>query len=159
MGLKKEMSEEIPALNLEVWHLIAIFVALSIVIVLSLLWCYTFSKKKSKNIKDRRLPITQKPTVVSAEIKDIRVDQNSANTLTGQDANPNSHTLWDKFSDKDKDSDKLLTRPSVDKSKFGDNSSQSGSFNHLDKEEMGLDSGEKEISFSNPMSGSSPLST
>ncbi|CAH1454522.1 unnamed protein product [Lactuca virosa] len=158
MGLKKEMTEEIPALNLEVWHLIAIFVALSIVIVLSLLWCYTFSKKKSKNIKDRRLPITQKPTVVSAEIKDIRVDQNSANTLTGQDANPNSHTLWDKFSDKDKDSDKLLTRPSVDKSKFGDNSSQSGSFNHLDKEEMGLDSGEKGRSSSHPMSGSSPLS-
>ncbi|MFS7938311.1 putative protein kinase RLK-Pelle-RLCK-V family [Helianthus anomalus] len=150
MGLKKDMTEEIPALNLEVWHLIAIFVALSIVVVLSLLWCYTVTKNKSKR-KNDRLP-TQRPTVVSAEIKDIRVDQNSANVFVGQDANP--HTLWDKFSDKDKDkdSDKLLTRPSVDKSKHGDNSSQSGSFNHLEKEDLGPDSG------SHPMTGTSPLS-
>ncbi|KAI7756982.1 hypothetical protein M8C21_025205 [Ambrosia artemisiifolia] len=148
MGLKKEMTEEIPALNLEVWHLIAIFVALSIVVVLSLLWCYTVTKNKSKR-KNDRLP-TQRPTVVSAEIKDIRVDQNSANVFVGQDAN--AHTLWDKFSDKDKDSDKLLTRPSVDKSKYGDNSSQSGSFNHLEKEDLGPDSG------SHPMTGTSPLS-
>lgn len=156
MGLKKEMTEEIPALNLEVWHLIAIFVALSIVVVLSLLWCYAFTKKKSKNTNNR-LPVTQKPTVVSAEIKDIRVDQNSANTYVGHNAG--SHTLWDKFSDKDKDSDKLLTRPSVDKSKYGDNSSQSESFNHLDKEETGPDSGENiHRSTSHPMNVASPLS-
>ncbi|KVH96414.1 EF-Hand 1, calcium-binding site-containing protein [Cynara cardunculus var. scolymus] len=160
MGLKKEMTEDIPALNLQVWHLIAIFVAVSIVVVLLLLWCYTFSRKKSKRVNGR-LPVSQKPTVVSAEIKDIRVDQNSANTFIGQDAN--SHTLWDKFSDKDKDSDKLLTRPSVDKNKLGDNSSQSGSFNHLDKEDVGPDSGEKGTSdiyrsSSHPMTGTSPLS-
>lgn len=149
MGLKKEMTEEIPSLNLEVWHLIAIFVALSIVVVLCLLWCYTVTKNKSRR-KNDRLPVTQRPTVVSAEIKDIRVDQNSANVFVGQDSN--HHTLWDKFSDKDKDSDKLLTRPSVDKSKYGDNSSQSGSFNHLEKEDTGPDSG------SHPMTGSSPLS-
>ncbi|KAK1407783.1 hypothetical protein QVD17_39410 [Tagetes erecta] len=149
MGLKKEMTEEVPALNLEVWHIIAIFVALSIVVALSLLWCYTVTKNKSKR-KNDRLPVTQRPTVVSAEIKDIRVDQNSANTFVGPDAT--SHTLWDKFSDKDKDSDKLLTRPSVDKSKYGDNSSQSGSFNHLEKEDVGPDSG------SHPLTGTSPLS-
>lgn len=151
-SLNKQLTKNTPILKLQVWALVAICVGLSIVIILLVLSFY-LSRKKSKRLS-ANLPVTQKPTV-SSEFKEIRVDQNSANNFVGQVRD--SHTLRDKFNYKD--SDKLLVHSSIDKSKYADYSSQSGSFNHLEKD----DSGEKgtsniERASSHPITAPSPLS-
>nr|XP_043609980.1 probable receptor-like protein kinase At5g18500 [Erigeron canadensis] len=110
--------------------------------------CYGFWKKKSKK-ENKRITLSQKVSVLSTEIKDIRVDHNSANTLKGQD--DKSNTLWDKFSEKDKDSYKISERTSVEKNNFVDNSSRLESFNQEEMDNLYRSS-------SHPMSGTSPLS-
>ncbi|CAK9165590.1 unnamed protein product, partial [Ilex paraguariensis] len=109
--------------------------------------------EKSRRASDI-LPVSQIPTV-SKDIKEIRVDQNLANNFVGYD---------DKSSYKD--SDTLLVHSSIEKAKNLDSSSQSGSFNYLEKDGVGLESGEKGSNgtinmyqpSSHPISVSSPLS-
>nr|GEW76234.1 probable receptor-like protein kinase At5g18500 [Tanacetum cinerariifolium] len=110
-------------------------------------------RKKSKK-DNHRLAYSQNPTTVttSTEIKDIRVDKNSAKTCVSRD--DSSRTLWNKFRDKDKESYKISTRTSMEKNTHSNNSSRSGSFNHFDQQETD----NLYRSSSHPMSASSPLS-
>ncbi|XP_057476504.1 probable receptor-like protein kinase At5g18500 [Actinidia eriantha] len=135
--LKSQLSEKTHIFHLKVWVLIGIFVGISFVIILLVLSICLASRKKARRANDR-LPVTQIPTV-SMEIREIKIDQNSANHFFPPDGD--FLTLHDKFSDKD--SDKLLIHSSVEKTKEADNSSQSGSFNHLEKDGDGSQSGEK----------------
>lgn len=97
------------------------------------------------------LPLTHVP-YVSEEIKEIRVDQASAN-------NGGLSTLNEKFSDKG--SEKGLFN--IDN---GQDSGQSGSFNHVDKDVKGSQPGEEGATgavstyrpSSNPLTAPSPLS-
>lgn len=117
-----------------------------------MLSCYGFARKKSKK-DNHRLAYSQNPTVTtSTEIKDIRVDKNSAKTCVSRD--DSSRTLWNKFRDKDKESFKIQTRTSMEKNILSNNSSRSGSMNHFDQQEMD----NLYRSASHPMSASSPLS-
>jgi hypothetical protein len=93
----------------------------------------------------------------SEEIKEISVDQVSSNN---HPQNCSFMSLSDKFSDGD--SRKVLIQ-----TKNGDNSSQSGSFNRLEKDLNGSQSGEDSGGFrsisayrssSHPISASSPCS-
>ncbi|XP_058210823.1 probable receptor-like protein kinase At5g18500 [Rhododendron vialii] len=144
------LSKTTPIFHLKVWVLIGILVGMSIVIILLVLSiCLTF-RKKSRRVNDT-LPVSQIPTV-SKEIKEIRVDRNSA-------PNGDFLTLQDKFNDNV--SDEHLKRPSLDKTKNAVNSGQSDSFNHLEKVDDGSQSGEKGSIFESaehPISATSPLS-
>ncbi|GFZ13837.1 protein kinase superfamily protein [Actinidia rufa] len=135
--LKSQLSEKTHIFHLKVWVLLGIFVGISFVSILLVLSICLASRKKARRANDR-LPVTQIPTV-SMEIREIKIDQNSANHFFPPDGD--FLTLHDKFSDKD--SDKLLIHSSVEKMKEADNSSQSGSFNHLEKDGDGSQSGEK----------------
>ncbi|KAE9455066.1 hypothetical protein C3L33_13062, partial [Rhododendron williamsianum] len=144
------LSKTTPIFHLKVWVLIGILVGMSIVVILLVLSICLTSRKKSRRVNDT-LPVSQIPTV-SKEIKEIRVDRNSA-------PNGDFLTLQDKFNDDV--SDEHLTRPSLDKTKNADNSGQSDSFNHLEKVDDGSQSGEKGSIFESaehPVSAASPLS-
>ncbi|XP_052208399.1 probable receptor-like protein kinase At5g18500 [Diospyros lotus] len=135
-ALKQELLKKTQIFHLKVWVVIGIFVGLFIVVILLVLsFCLT-SRKKARRANGE-LPVSQIPTVS----KEIRVDQNSANHFVPHDGD--FFSLHEKFSDKD--SDKLLKRSSVDKTKNADNSSQSGSFNHLEKDGDGAEVGEKGV--------------
>ncbi|XP_059632031.1 probable receptor-like protein kinase At5g18500 [Cornus florida] len=125
LHLKTELSKKTLVFNLKVWELIGIFVGVFTVILLVLSFCLA-SRKKSRRTNDK-LPISRIPTL-SKEIKEIRVDQNSANNFVPHGSD--FLFLLEKFSDKDK----LLMKANVD-------SSSPGSDNHL--EEDSDDSGEK----------------
>ncbi|KAL7220918.1 hypothetical protein ACSBR2_013743 [Camellia fascicularis] len=135
--LKNELSKKTQIFHLKVWVLIGISVGIFIVIILLVLsFCLT-SRKKARRANDK-LPVSQIPNV-SKEIKEIKIDQNSANHFAPRVGD--FLALHDNFSDND--SDKFLLRSSVDKTNNADNSSQSGSFNHLEKDGYGSQSGEK----------------
>ncbi|KAI3459167.1 hypothetical protein Pfo_015830 [Paulownia fortunei] len=140
---------------LKVWVLVTIFLGIFIVLILVLLWCYIALKKSRK--KDT-LPIRQIPNV-SREIKEIRIDQNSANHV---DHDMDFFNVQEKYSEKD--SDKLLVHFKNEKEKNADGSSHSGSFNYLEKDDSALESGEKKGSWalnqhsSHPITVTSPLS-
>ncbi|KAJ4829148.1 hypothetical protein Tsubulata_038348 [Turnera subulata] len=158
--LNTEMSKKTAILGLKVWEVIGICVALFIVIILSVLsFCLT-SRKKSRRDRNK-IPTSQIPTV-SKEIKEVRVEQVSTNEFAPRDGI--LLTIHDKSSDKD--SDKVLVHLGMGKAKNGDNSSQSGSFHHLEKD-GGSQSGEEgssgtvtiyKASSSYPITAPSPLS-
>ncbi|KAF2324054.1 hypothetical protein GH714_006395 [Hevea brasiliensis] len=126
--LNTELSQKTDIFGLKVWELIGISVALFIIIILSLLsFCLT-SRKKSRR-DGNKLPLSQIPTV-SKEIKEVRVEQVSANEFVPHDGI--LLTIHDKTSDKE--SDKVMVHLGMGKTKNGDNSSQSGSFHHLEKD-------------------------
>ncbi|KAL2459776.1 Protein kinase superfamily protein [Forsythia ovata] len=149
------LSKKTHIFHLKVWVLIAIFLGIFSVLVLLLL-PFCVNRKKSKRGSDT-LPISQIPNV-SKEIKEIRVDQHSANRNVGNGRD--LFTVQDKI---EKDSDKLLAHFSDEKAKNGDSSSQSGSFNYLEKDDAAFESGEKKGSlavyrpFSHPITVTSPL--
>ncbi|KAK6146269.1 hypothetical protein DH2020_020138 [Rehmannia glutinosa] len=130
--------------HLKVWVLVTIFLGIFIALVVLMLWCYIALKKSRK--KDKLL-VGQIPKNVSIEIKEIKIDQNSANHL---DHYMDFFNVHEKYSEKD--SDKLLVHFKNDKEKNIDGSSQSGSFNYLE----GDNSGEKKGS-SHPITAESPL--
>lgn len=118
--------------GLKVWVLTAIIVGLFIVIILVVIsFCLT-SRKKSRRANGM-LPLSQIPTV-SEEIKEIKVDQVSANHYVPDKGN--FICLSDRLSDRELD--KVMIH-----AKTGDNSSQSGSFNHAEQEGLGSQSGEE----------------
>ncbi|KAJ4721743.1 Kinase family protein [Melia azedarach] len=156
--LNAELSKK-AIFGLKVWEVIGISVALFIIIILSILsFCLT-SRKKSRRARNN-LPLSQIPTV-SKEIKEVRVEQVSTNEFVPRDGI--LLTIHDKSSDKD--SDKVMVHLGMGKVKNGDNSSQSGSFHHLDKDGgsiSGDDSGTVTVykpssSSSYPITAPSPL--
>lgn len=150
-GLNNVLSNTTPIFHLKVWVLIGILVGMFIVIILLVLSFRLTSRKKSGRV-NVTLPVSQIPTV-SKEIKEVRVDRNSANNYFPP--NGDFLTLHDKFNDNGSE-----THPSVDKTKNADNSSQSDSYNHLEKADDGSQSGEKGSieSAEHPISAASPLS-
>ncbi|PSR85249.1 Receptor-like protein kinase [Actinidia chinensis var. chinensis] len=155
--LKNELSKKTPIFHLKVWVLMGIFIGMFIVIILLVLsFCLT-SQKKARRAIDK-LPVNQIPTITK-EIKEIRVDRNSAYNYGDFLA------LHDNFSDKD--SEKHPMNLSVEMTKNAETSSQFGSLNHLEKDNDGSQSGEKTSvigpldvfrPLSHPITSPSPLS-
>ncbi|KAJ6980781.1 hypothetical protein NC653_024209 [Populus alba x Populus x berolinensis] len=85
--------------------------------------------ERNREEKNNMPPVSYMPKV-SEEIKEIGVDQNSAH-------NDGFPSLHDKFGDKE-EADKALIQL-----ENGDDSSQSGSFNHVEKVGVGSQSGEE----------------
>lgn len=160
--LNTQLSKSAGLFGLKVWEVIGIIVGLLIVIILFLLTFYLTSRKKSRRAQ-QKLPLSQIPTI-SKEIKEVRVEQVSADEFVPRDGI--LLTIHDKSSDKD--SDKVLVHLGMPKAnKNGDNSSQSGSFHHVDKDYCGSQSGEEgssgtfagyKPSSSHPITAPSPLS-
>ncbi|KAF3456453.1 hypothetical protein FNV43_RR01103 [Rhamnella rubrinervis] len=153
--LNQGLSKKTFVFGLKVWVLTGIFVGVFIVIILLVLSICLTSRKRSKKANDM-LPLSQIPNV-SKEIREIKIDQVSANNYV--DHNGNFLTLNDKFSDRE--SEKVLIN-----SKTRDSSSQSGSFNKTEKDGVGSQSGEVGIGgtvsiqrpSSRPITAPSPLS-
>ncbi|XP_041017639.1 LOW QUALITY PROTEIN: probable receptor-like protein kinase At2g42960 [Juglans microcarpa x Juglans regia] len=157
--LNAELSKKTAIFGLKVWEVIGIVVGLFIVIILSLLSLCLTSRKKSRT-RDK-IPLSQIPAV-SKEIKEVRVEQVSTDEFVPRDGI--LLTIHDKSSDKE--SDKVLVHLGMGM-KNGDNSSQSGSFNHFEKDGCGSQSGEEgssgkvavyKPSSSYPITAPSPLS-
>lgn len=143
-SLKDELSKKTGVFGLKVWQLIGIFVGIFIVVILLLLTFYLTLRRKSRRAPDN-LPVSQIPTV-SKEIKEVRVEQVSTNDFSPRDGI--LLTIHDKTSDKE--SDKVLVHLGMGK-KNGDNSSQSGSFHHVEKDCCGSQSGEEGSSCKNAL--------
>lgn len=160
--LNSVLSKQTFVFGLKVWVLMGVFVGVFIVVILVVLTLCSTTRKKSRNIRSTNdsLPVSRIPAI-SKEIKEISVDHASANNFVGHDG---VLTLHDKFSDKE--SDKLLARSSIDKTKHGDDSSHSSSFNHAEKDGIGSqpgeDSGHRAATIyrpsSHPITAPSPLS-
>lgn len=159
-SLNAELSKKTAIFDLKVWEVIGIAVGLFIVIILSVLSLCLTSRKKSRRTRDN-IPLSQIPTV-SKEIKEVRVEQISSDDFVPRDGI--LLTIHDKSSDKE--SDKVLVHLGMGKVKNGDNSSQSGSFNHLEKDgesQSGEDGSSGKVtvykpSSSHPITAPSPLS-
>ncbi|KZV47393.1 putative receptor-like protein kinase [Dorcoceras hygrometricum] len=148
-------------LGLKVWEVIGIIVGFLIVVILSVLTFYLTSRKKSRKGQDK-LPLSQIPTV-SKEIKEVRVEQVSADGFVPHDGI--LLTINDKSSAKE--SDKVLVHLGMAKVKNADNSPRTGSFHNVDKDYCGSQSGDEgssgtftvyKPSSSHPATAPSPLS-
>ncbi|XLU42969.1 hypothetical protein S245_003039, partial [Arachis hypogaea] len=148
--LSSGLSKKTFVFGLKAWELMGILVGLFIVIILVVLSICLTSRKKSRRVNGM-IPLSRMLSV-SDEIKEIRVDQASANNQPQSGA---FMSLYDKFSDRD--SEKVLIQ-----TKNGDNSSHSGSFIHAEKDTGGSQSGEESgaksvsayrISSASPLSG------
>lgn len=137
-----DLSKKTHIFHLKVWVLVTIFVGIFVLVALLLLWLCT---GRSKTRKNAALPLSRMIPNESREIKEIRVDQNSANHAAAHYMG--YFNVEEKYSEKD--SDKLLLHIKND-----DGSRQSGSFNYLGKD----DSGEKSVSVSSPLAGLPELS-
>ncbi|QCD80135.1 serine/threonine-protein kinase PBS1 [Vigna unguiculata] len=152
--LSSGLSKETSVFGLKAWELMGILVGLFIIIILVVVSICLTSRKKSRRVNGM-LPLSHMLSV-SDEIKEIRVDQVSSNNHPQNGA---FMSLYDRFSDRD--SEKVLIQP-----KNGENSSQSGSFVHLKKDDGGSQSGEESgaksvstyRSSSHPITAPSPLS-
>ncbi|XP_050375229.1 probable receptor-like protein kinase At5g18500 [Argentina anserina] len=144
--LNAELAKKTFVFGLKVWVLTGILVGVFIVMILLVLSICLTSRKKSRKSNDM-LPLKQIP-----EIKEIRVDQASANKHIPR---ASFLTISEKFSDRE--SEKVLIH------KNGDCSSRSGSFNTMDKEIVGSQSGDEggagytQKPSSNPITAPSPL--
>jgi hypothetical protein len=154
--LNSGLSKKTNVFGLKAWVLMGIVVGLFIIIILVVLSICLALRKKSRRGKGGMLPLGHILSI-SEEIKEISVDQVSSNN---HPQNCSFMSLSDKFSDGD--SRKVLIQ-----TKNGDNSSQSGSFNRLEKDLNGSQSGEDSGGFrsisayrssSHPISASSPCS-
>ncbi|XP_068658699.1 probable receptor-like protein kinase At5g18500 [Aristolochia californica] len=158
-SLNTELSKKTAIFGLRVWVLICIGVGIFVVIILSVLWICLISRRKSRRGLEK-LPIACIPPV-SKEIKEVRVDQISSNHFVPHDGI--LLTIREKSSDRE--SDKVLVHLGMGGNKNGENSSQSGSFHHVDKD-GGSQSGDEgssgtftvyRPSASHPMIAPSPL--
>ncbi|KAG6758750.1 hypothetical protein POTOM_035208 [Populus tomentosa] len=146
--LKNSLTKEY--VGMELWVIIVVCLGLVCVFVLVVSLWLSFRKKSRR--ENNMPPVSYMPKV-SEEIKEIGVDQNSAH-------NDGFPSLHDKFGDKE-EADKALIQL-----ENGDDSSQSGSFNHVEKVGVGSQSGEeggtKVASVlrpcSHPLTAPSPLS-
>ncbi|KAI4301666.1 hypothetical protein L6164_034919 [Bauhinia variegata] len=131
--LNAELSKK-TSIGIKVWEIIGIAVGLFIIIILTVLSLCLTSRKKSRKAKDR-MPVSQIPTV-SKEIKEVRVEQVSANGFMPREGI--LLTIHDKSSDKE--SDKVMVHLDVGKMKNGDNSNHSDSFHHFERDGGGSQS-------------------
>ncbi|KAI5572276.1 hypothetical protein POPTR_010G001600v4 [Populus trichocarpa] len=146
--LKNSLTKEY--VGMELWVIIVVCLGLVCVFVLVVSLWLSFRKKSRR--ENNMPPVSYMPKV-SEEIKEIGVDQNSAN-------NDGFPSLHDKFGDKE-EADKVLIQL-----ENGDDSSQSGSFNHVEKVGVGSQSGEEggtkvasvHRPSSHPLTAPSPLS-
>lgn len=151
--LNAELAKKTFVFGLKVWVLTGILVGVFIVMILLVLSICLTSRKRSRKSNDM-LPVNQIPNV-SREIKEIRVDQASANNYMSRNS---FLTLNDKYSDRE--SEKVLIHTN------GDCSSRSGSFNNAEKENVGSPSGDEggpgaahtHKPSSHPITAPSPLS-
>ncbi|KAL0384721.1 UNVERIFIED_CONTAM: putative receptor-like protein kinase [Sesamum radiatum] len=151
--LNAELSKNVGFFGLKVWEVIGIIVGILIVFILFVLAFYLTTQKKLRRAQEK-LPLSQIPTV-SKEIKEVRVEQVSTNEFVPRDGI--LLTIHDKSSDKE--SDKVMVHLGMPKVNNADNSSQSGSFHHIDKDYYGSQSGEEGSSgtFANKTSSSHPI--
>lgn len=142
--------------GLKVWVLMGVMVGLFIIVILVVLSICLTLRKKSRRGSGSMLPLGHILSI-SEDIKEISVDQVSSNS---HPRNGGFMNLNDKLSDGD--SGKVLIQ-----TKNGDNSSQSGSFNCIEKDLNGSQSGEDSGGFrsvsvyrssSHPISAPSPCS-
>nr|TKS06544.1 hypothetical protein D5086_0000121820 [Populus alba] len=146
--LKNSLTKEY--VGMELWVIIVVCLGLVCVFVLVVSLWLSFRKKSRR--ENNMPPVSYMPKV-SEEIKEIGVDQNSAH-------NDGFPSLHDKFGDKE-EADKALIQL-----ENGDDSSQSGSFNHVEKVGVGSQSGEEggtkvasvHRPSSHPLTAPSPLS-
>ncbi|KAJ1437062.1 Serine-threonine/tyrosine-protein kinase, catalytic domain [Sesbania bispinosa] len=152
--LNSGLSKKTFVFGLKIWVLMGIIVGLFIIVILVVLSICLTLRKKSRRVNGK-LPLSNILSV-SEEIKEIRVDQVSSNNHSQNGA---FMSLNDRFGDSE--SEKVLMQ-----TKNRDNSSQSGSFNHLEKDANGSQSGEESgpkstyahRSSSHPITAPSPLS-
>lgn len=155
--LNAELSKKTGIFSLKVWEVIGIVVGLFIIIILTVLSLCLTSRKKSRRARNK-IPVSQIPTV-SKEIKEVRVEHVAASEFVPGEGI--LLTIHDKSSDKE--SDKVLVHLGMGKTKNGDNSSQSGSFNRLEKDgESGEEGSSGTVSVykpssSHPITAPSPL--
>ncbi|CAL5399262.1 unnamed protein product [Camellia sinensis] len=123
--LNAELSKQTIIFGLKVWELIGTIVGLFIILILCALTFHLTSRKKSRKAVDK-IPLSHIPTV-SKEIKEVQVEQVSKNEFVPR--NGILLTIHDKSSDKG--SEKVMVHQGMGKTKNGDNSSQSGSFNNF----------------------------
>ncbi|XP_074307369.1 putative receptor-like protein kinase At5g18500 [Silene latifolia] len=107
--------------GVRVWELIGIVFGALIVIILSILLYLCLSGRKKSKKTNNRLPVSQIPSV-SKEIREIRMDQ----------IVQNKDELVTKYHEKD--TNRLLVHPKVEKIKNEGDGSQSGSCTHIDKD-------------------------
>ncbi|XP_019417818.1 PREDICTED: probable receptor-like protein kinase At5g18500 isoform X1 [Lupinus angustifolius] len=150
--LNSGLSKKTFVFGLKVWVLMGIIVGLFITTILVVLTICLTLRKKSRTANGK-LPLSH-PLSVSEEIKEIRVDQISANNLPQKGA---FMSLSEKYIDRESEQVSIHTNN-------GDNTSQSGSFNHLENDVNGSQSGEessvKNISYrssSHSITAPSPL--
>ncbi|KAB5537308.1 hypothetical protein DKX38_014841 [Salix brachista] len=122
--LKNSLTKEY--VGMELWVIIVVCLGLVCVFVLVVSLWLSFRKKSKR--ANSMLPVSYIPKV-SEEIKEIGVDQNSAN-------NDDFLSLQDKFYDKE--AEKVFIQL-----ENGDDSSQSASSNHVEKAGVGSQSGEE----------------
>ncbi|MQM03749.1 hypothetical protein Taro_036537 [Colocasia esculenta] len=129
-SLNSHLSEKTILFGLKLWVVIGLGVGLFIVVILSVLAITVTirSRRKSRRASDN-LPITQIPTV-SKEIKEVRVEQVSANDFVARDGI--LLTIHDKSNERQ--SDKVMVHLGLGKTRHADSNSQSGSFHHMDKD-------------------------
>ncbi|KAG5235977.1 receptor protein [Salix suchowensis] len=122
--LKNSLTKEY--VGMELWVIIVVCLGLVCVFILVVSLWLSFRKKSKR--ANTMLPVSYIPKV-SEEIKEIGVDQNSAN-------NDDFLSLQDKFYDKE--AEKVFIQL-----ENGDDSSQSASSNHVEKVGVGSQSGEE----------------
>ncbi|XP_077218467.1 putative receptor-like protein kinase At5g18500 [Tasmannia lanceolata] len=158
-SLNDQLSQKTGVFGLKVWVLLGIGVGVFIVSILCVLSICLTARRKSKRASEK-LPLTRIPPV-SKEIKEVRVEQVSSNDFVPRDGI--LLTIHDKSNDRE--SDKVMVHLGMSQMKNGNNSSQSGSFHHMDKD-GGSQSGEEgssgtvtvyRPSSSNPITAPSPL--
>ncbi|KAL2922290.1 hypothetical protein RDABS01_013781 [Bienertia sinuspersici] len=141
--LNAGMSKKVGGVRL--WELIGIVIGALIVIILSILLYICLTARKKSRRANNSLPLSQIPSI-SKEIREIKVDQNSQNDC-------GSYPDGIKEKSSEKDSDRLLVHPSVEKLKNGENGNHSGSFTNTEKDGIGSPMGDKPISAPSPLSG------
>lgn len=138
-SLNNQLSQKTDVFGLKLWIVIGVSVGVLILcVVCTLVLCLAVrSRKRFSRTSSKYLPTAQIPAV-SKEIKEVRVEQISADNFIPQDGI--LLTIHDKSSDKG--SDKIMVHLDLGKSKHAGDSSHSGSFHNTDRE-AGSQSGEE----------------
>lgn len=129
-SLNNQLSQKTDVFGLKLWVVIGISVGVLIFCVLCILvLCLVVRSRKRFRTSSKYLPTTQIP-IISKEIKEVRVEQISADNFIPQDGI--LLTIQDKSNDKG--SDRVMVHLDLGKSKHARDSSHSGSFHRTDKE-------------------------
>lgn len=144
--LNAGMSKKVAGIRL--WEIIGITIGGLIMIILSILLYLCLTARKKSRRTTNNIPLSQIPSI-SKEIREIRVDQISQ---IGYGSYPDG--VLEKI--KEKDSDKLLVHPNIEKIQTRENKSHSGSFTRAEKDSIGSPMGDKPSS--HPITAPSPLS-